>query len=40
MFAAMRAYQNVQRRPVKARIEACIVKFAVQKYEEFEEAKK
>lgn len=40
MFASMQAYQNVQRRPIKAKIEACIVKFAVQKYTEYQEAKK
>lgn len=36
----MQAYAKVQRHKVKRKIETCIVEWAIQKYDEYEEAKK
>ena len=41
MFEAMRAYQNVvRRRAIRPVIERCIVKFAIEKYHDYEQAKR
>mgnify|MGYP006906973440 CR=1 FL=1 len=39
LYASMQAYERVQRRKIKPKIESCIVEWAVRKFHEYEDAK-
>ena len=40
LYASMKAYERVQRRKMKPKIESCIVEWAVAKFHEYEDAKR